>query len=264
MTDSKITVTGLSARTAHTFEITAHNRAGASDAVTVTATPFSAPDAPVVATWVSPTGVYGGFVVVVEDESCCQPHERGEGGLVNPDDPDGDAVEAVAWWAPQQLVNNPAVGGLANTVLNAASVLLDTLAGTSYSEDFKASMASLSTAGAADFNARFPAGVPATACGQGAYAANGQRFYSMGGTSVVTNIFDPLDTFFGVTSLGMNEANDGLVGRCSNHFGQVLRDNYPWNHGDEVNHLFGIRGLFTPSPTSVYRDQANRLKNAGL
>lgn len=164
----------------------------------------------------------------------------------------------------QQLVNNPAVGGLANTVLNAASVLLDTLAGTSYSEDFKASMASLSTAGAADFNARFPAGVPATACGQGAYAANGQRFYSMGGTSVVTNIFDPLDTFFGVTSLGMNEANDGLVGRCSNHFGQVLRDNYPWNHGDEVNHLFGIRGLFTPSPTSVYRDQANRLKNAGL
>lgn len=68
-----------------------------------------APDAPVVATWVSPTGVYGGFVVVVEDESCCQPHERGEGGLVNPDDPDGDAVEAVAWWAPQQLVNNPAV-----------------------------------------------------------------------------------------------------------------------------------------------------------
>jgi triacylglycerol lipase len=164
----------------------------------------------------------------------------------------------------QQVLTTPVVGGLGNTILNAFSVLLDTLAGTSYSEDFAGSMASLSRSGAAAFNARFPAGVPATSCGEGAYSANGQRFYSVGGTSVVTNILDPLDTFFGVTSLAMNEASDGLVGRCSSHFGRVLRDNYPWNHGDEINHLFAIRGLFTPEPKAFYRDHANRLKNAGL
>lgn len=164
----------------------------------------------------------------------------------------------------QQAVDTPWVGGLANTILNAFSTLLTTIAGNSWNEDFKGSMASLSTAGAASFNAKFPAGVPTTACGEGAYTGNGQRFYSMGGTSVITNVFDPLDTFFGVTSIAMNEANDGLVGRCSNHFGDVVRDNYPWNHGDEINHLFAVRGLFTPEPKAAYRSQANRLKNAGL
>lgn len=164
----------------------------------------------------------------------------------------------------QDLVNNPYVGGAANTILNAFSTLLTTLAGNSWNEDFKGSMASLSQSGAAAFNAKFPAGVPATACGEGAYAANGQQFYSVGGTKAVTNILDPLDTFFGVTSLFMDDSSDGLVGRCSSHFGRVLRDNYPWNHGDEINHLFGLRGLFTPEPKAFYRDQANRLKNAGL
>ena len=164
-----------------------------------------------------------------------------------------------------QFIANPAIGGIVGTIGNAFSTLLDTLAGTSYNEDFNGAMASLSTTGAAAFNAKFPAGVPTTSCGEGAYTANGQRFYSMGGTSVLTNVFDPLDVFFGVTSLAFGgSANDGLVGKCSNHFGQVLRDNYPWNHGDEVNHLFGLRGLFTPDPKSVYRDQANRLKTAGL
>lgn len=164
----------------------------------------------------------------------------------------------------QQVIDTPWIGGLASTIVNAFSTLLTTIAGNGWNEDFKGSMASLSTAGAASFNAKFPAGVPTTSCGEGAYTGNGQRFYSMGGTSVITNIFDPLDTFFGITSIAMNEANDGLVGRCSNHFGDVVRDNYPWNHGDEINHLFAVRGLFTPEPKAAYRSQANRLKNAGL
>lgn len=160
---------------------------------------------------------------------------------------------------------NPAVGGIVGTVGNAFSKLVSSLGGKNYNEDFLGSMASLSTAGAASFNARFPAGVPTSSCGEGAYSANGQRFYSMGGTSVLTNILDPLDAFFSATSLGMSgQDSDGLVGRCSNHFGQVLRDNYGWNHGDEINHLFALRGLFTSDPKSVYRDQANRLKTAGL
>lgn len=164
-----------------------------------------------------------------------------------------------------QFTANPAIGGIAATVGNAFSKLISTLGGNNYNEDILGSMASLSTAGAANFNARFPAGVPATACGEGAYSANGQRFYSWGGTSPVTNVLDPLDVLFGTTSLAFaGKASDGLVGQCSSHFGQVLRDNYSWNHGDEINHLLSLRGLFTTDPKSVYRDQANRLKTAGL
>jgi SPP1 gp7 family putative phage head morphogenesis protein len=66
------------------------------------------PQGNVTADWVSPNGVYCGFVMVVPDESCCLPHDR-SGGLLNPDDPDGDATEAVAWWYPNQLVSNSAV-----------------------------------------------------------------------------------------------------------------------------------------------------------
>ena len=44
----------------------------------------------------------------------------------------------------------------------------------------------------------------------------------------------------------------------------MLRDDYPWNHLDEVNQTFGLRGWFTPDPVAFYRTQANRLKNAGL
>lgn len=149
-----------------------------------------------------------------------------------------------------QFSANPLIGGVIGTVGNAFSKLVSTLGGQNYNEDLLGSMASLSTSGAAAFNARFPAGVPASACGEGAYSANGQRFYSMGGSSVSTNFLDPLDILFGATSLAFaGQASDGMVGRCSNHFGQVLRDNYPWNHGDEINHLFGLRGLFTSAPT---------------
>lgn len=164
-----------------------------------------------------------------------------------------------------QIPDGSVAQGLVATIGNAFSKLLDTVAGTHYSEDIIASLKSLSTAGAAKFNASYPAGVPASACGEGAYSANGQRFYSWGGTSPVTNVLDPLDLLFGTTSLAfVGQPSDGLVGRCSNHFGQVLRDDYPWNHGDEINHLLGLRGLFTPEPVATYRQQANRLKLAGL
>ncbi len=167
------------------------------------------------------------------------------------------------------LIRNVAPAGtfsasLIQSVGTAVSSLVTFLAGNSYKEDFMASMDSFTTKGAAAFNSRHPNGVPATACGEGAYSANGIRNYSWGGTSPFTNVLDPLDYFFGITGLVSKEANDGLVGKCSGHFGQVIRDNFPWNHADAINQTFGIRGLFTPAPTDTYREQANRLKNAGL
>jgi triacylglycerol lipase len=133
-------------------------------------------------------------------------------------------------------------------------------------QDSLAALLSLNTAGAASFNQRFPAGAPTSACGQGPALANGVRYYSLSGTSVVSNVLDPADTLLGLTSLNFpwGQANDGLVGRCSSRWGVVLRDNYPWNHLDEVNQSLGMRGLFTPDPKAVLRAHANRLKLLGL
>ncbi len=149
--------------------------------------------------------------------------------------------------------------------VNALSLFIELLSGDGDPQDALGALASLNSAGAATFNARHPQGKPTTACGQGAAVVNNVRYYSMGGTSVLTNILDISDPMLGAGSLFFGwEQNDGLVGQCSSHWGVVLRDNYGWNHLDEVNQILGFRGLFSSSPASVYRAHANRLKNAGL
>ncbi|PTQ90363.1 lipase family alpha/beta hydrolase [Agitococcus lubricus] len=166
------------------------------------------------------------------------------------------------------LVNGIVPAGTAQTfignVTNALMSILDYLAGNNRPEDSLAALNSLTTAGAATFNAKYPNGLPTTACGEGAYTANGIKNYSWNGTSSFTNAVDPLDYFFGITGLAGSEPNDGLVGKCSSHFGKVLRDDYPWNHADAINHTFGVQGLFAPDPKDVYRAHANRLKNEGV
>ena len=71
---------------------------------------------------------------------------------------------------------------------------------------------------------------------------------------------------FGVTYLafGFSEANDGVTGRCSSHFGKVLKDNYFMNHLDITNQVLGLVSLFETNPKTLYQNQANRLKNLGL
>lgn len=154
---------------------------------------------------------------------------------------------------------------LAVSLGNALGGLIDLLSGGGYSQNMKASLTSLTTAGSASFNQFAPAGIPTTSCGEGAYSANGIRFYSWSGTGVLTNVLDLSDALLGTTSLAFGlSPNDGLVGRCSSRFGQVIRDNYFMNHLDEVNLLFGLTSLFETDPKAVYRQHANRLKSAGL
>lgn len=152
-------------------------------------------------------------------------------------------------------------------IVNGLGTLINFLSGSSSTSPQNAlgSLESLNSQGAARFNAKFPQGIPTTACGEGAYSVGGVRYYSWSGTSPVTNIIDPSDLLLGATALTFNgEANDGLVGRCSSHMGKVIRDNYRMNHLDEVNQVFGLTSLFETDPVTVYRQQANRLKLAGL
>ena len=135
----------------------------------------------------------------------------------------------------------------------------------SFPHDSLAGGTSLTRAGAAQFNAKFPIGLPTTPCGEGKLLDNGIYNYSFTGTSTVTNVLDP-DSALEVTSwlIDSGKENDGLVSRCSAKFGKTIRDNYNWNHLDEVNQVFGLKSLFAPDPVDVYRQHANRLKQQGL
>ncbi len=113
----------------------------------------------------------------------------------------------------------------------------------------------------ASFNARFPAGAPTSDCGEGPeIASNGVRFYSATGNLPKTNKWDVADLLMTETDV----PSDGLVPVCSAKWGKVLRADYPWNHFDEVNQVFGLIGKGAPDPVVFYRMQVNRLKLLGL
>lgn len=160
---------------------------------------------------------------------------------------------------------------LVATGVNGLTTLIDLLSSGGLPQDSLAALNSLTFEGAAKFNAKFPAGKPtSTTCGTGQGAAGpelvgGVRYFSLSGSSVLTNPLDLLDLALVAGSLSFKgAANDGLVSRCSSRWGTVVRDDFPWNHLDEVNQAFGLRGLMSPNPLSVYRAHANRLKGLGL
>lgn len=169
--------------------------------------------------------------------------------------PVADAANAL----PGPLAN------LAKQIVQGLAELIDLLSGGGFDQDIDAALSTLTSSGSAAFNRRFPAGLPTTACGSGPAVVNGVRVYSWSGTGVLTNILDISDASLGLTSLAfLGGANDGLVGRCSSHFGLVIRDDYFQNHLDEVNQVLGLTSPFATSPVTVFRQQANRLRNAGL
>ncbi|TWO70744.1 triacylglycerol lipase [Caenimonas sedimenti] len=154
----------------------------------------------------------------------------------------------------ETLVNNAAKAFVA--LINLGS------GGTSLPQTPTAALNSLTTTGSAAFNQRFPQAVPA-GCGSGAAMVNGVRYYSWTGTQPVTNLLDVSDGPLGIMSLVFGEANDGLVSACSSRLGTHLGD-YRQNHLDEVNQVVGLRDWFSVDPVTLYRQHANRLKQAGL
>ena len=155
---------------------------------------------------------------------------------------------------------------VASTVVNGLGSMIALLSGGGqYSQNSLAGLDSLTTKGSAAFNARFPVGLPSTACGVGVAQHNGIRLYSWSGGKQLTNPLDASDAALAATNLAfLGETNDGLVGSCSSRFGTVIRDNYRMNHLDEVNHLFGLVSLLETNPVAVFRQHANRLKTASL
>jgi triacylglycerol lipase len=153
--------------------------------------------------------------------------------------------------------------GVVATVVTAFAKLIDLLSGGGQPQNSIAALDSLTTVGSAKFNQRFPAGVPGTACGDGSEVVSGVRYYSWTGNRHVTHLLDPIDPSMALTGLVFSEQNDGLVSVCSTKLGRSLGV-YPQNHLDEVNQTVGLVDWFSPSPPSLYRQHANRLRGLGL
>lgn len=188
------------------------------------------------------------------------------------------------------LLKDSPLEGPAMAIGNAVGALLAALSGdSSQKQNAMGALKSLNTQGANAFNALHPQGLRQGSCKQtpsynagswwwpnyvkdysvndGPRQVNGVRYYSWSGTytpAFDSNVLDPADALLGLTWLSIGEANDGLVGRCSSHMGQVIRDDYTLNHTDEVNGMFGLRGLWSTNPVQLYVSHARRLKAAGL
>lgn len=152
-------------------------------------------------------------------------------------------------------------------ILNAGGSLINFFSGSNNEQDALASAVSLSTQGSTQLNqALNNKGISGNCSSLSENVninGNNIKMFSWSGNRPVTNIFDITDGFLGTTSLAFGfEQNDGLVSVCSSKLGQVISTNYRMNHLDAVNHLFGIRGW--TNPVTLYRIQANRLKNKGL
>lgn len=174
-------------------------------------------------------------------------------------------ADLVTGTAPPGSLQGVAFDVFANTVGNLVNLLSNNRKSPS---DIRAMLAEFNQSGAAASNLRFPLGVPTTACGEGpetvSINGNNIRLYSWSGTAPITTFIDPSDAPFGITSLAFSEGNDGVTGRCSSHFGKVLKDNYRMNHIDVNNHILGLVSLFETNPKTLFQNHANRLKNLSL
>jgi 8-oxo-dGTP pyrophosphatase MutT (NUDIX family) len=66
------------------------------------------PDGRLRGKWLSSNGKYRGFVYEVPTEDSVQIGDSRD-DVMNPDDPDGDEFESLAWWDVDHLQGNPAI-----------------------------------------------------------------------------------------------------------------------------------------------------------
>lgn len=184
-------------------------------------------------------------------------------------------------WVIKQVVEGSAKDGYDEGEFNVGSQIaigffkfvggfMDVSAGIGFKEiqeqDGWNAVLALSTDYATQFNAKFPAAMPTTYCGQPANTeVNGIKYYSFSGIGQLTNGLDPSDYMLALTGTTFdNDPNDGLVSACSSRLGYVIRDDYRMNHLDSANQVLGLTAWGQPDPKTLYRSHVNRLKRANL
>ena len=160
-------------------------------------------------------------------------------------------------------------GGI-NAIANALGSVVNALSGSNNPQDGLAALETLTTQGTINLNNALGwKGVNRNYCNGTSenvnISGNNIKMFSWTGNTPWTNVFDISDAFLVITSAAFSrgERNDGLVSTCSAKMGNVISTGYTMNHIDAINHLFGVRSIWT-NPVSLYRSQANRLKGRGL
>ncbi|KZY64058.1 MULTISPECIES: triacylglycerol lipase [unclassified Oleiphilus] len=170
-------------------------------------------------------------------------------------------------WGVDNIIGGP-LEGIAADLLNLTGDVLDALAGNpEYASDALETVKFMSSEGALAFTEEFPDGEPTTYCGNGANLVNGIHYYSWGSIGTTTNIADISDALFVLTdALGYynGEQTDGLVAKCSQRWGENIRDDCWMNHLDATNMLFGLSNLLETDPKTLYKNHADRFRDMGL
>jgi triacylglycerol lipase len=160
--------------------------------------------------------------------------------------------------------------GGADAIANALGNVVNALSGSNNPQSGVGALQTLTTNGTIALNNALGwKGVNPTYC-QGTsenvnISGNNIKMFSWTGDRVYTNVLDLVDPFLAITGLAFApwEQSDGLVATCATKMGKVISTSYAMNHVDAINHLFGVRSIWT-NPVSLYRSQANRLKGKGL
>ncbi|QSP95205.1 alpha/beta fold hydrolase [Marinobacter salinisoli] len=161
------------------------------------------------------------------------------------------------------------VEGGADAIANALGGIVNELSDANNPQDGIAALETLTTRGTTSLNDALGwKGVNKTSCSGTSedvwINGNKIKFFSWTGRGIWTNILDVSDPFLGITSKAFGrEPSDGLVGVCSTMMGRVIGTHYDMNHVDAINHILGNRSIWV-NPVTLYRNQANRLKNRGL
>lgn len=170
-------------------------------------------------------------------------------------------------WGVENIIGG-SLEGVAEDLLNLTGNVLDALAGNpEYANDALETVKFMSTEGALTFTEQFSDGEPTEYCGEGDNLVNGIHYYSWGSTGTLTNAADVSDPLLALThELGYynGEDTDGLVAKCSQHWGENIRDDYLMNHLDATNMLFALHNLLETNPKTLYKNHADRFRGMGL
>ncbi|MGY3174579.1 triacylglycerol lipase [Pseudomonas sp. TE12234] len=173
---------------------------------------------------------------------------------------------------PHDSVRGRMLSGLLRWIAALMSLLETGYRGPKLPVDIHASHQSLTSAGVALFNQRYPQGLPEFWGGHGPEEVNGVRYYSWSGTlqpGKTDRGRNPLDgthrscRLFAKTFVRESGYCDGMVGRYSSHLGMVIGDEFPLNHFDIVNQPWGWVGK-EAEPIRLFVEHAARLNAAGL
>lgn len=171
----------------------------------------------------------------------------------------------VADWLSGNLQDTPLLRTIIATIVNIGVSPISLISsGQLLPQNSLAALESLTTQGTRKFNQYVSDGRPKTTCGDGEKYVNNIHYFSATGVPKFGFTLDPSDWALNFVRLVFDKDGDGLVGRCSARWGEVIRDDFNWNHADQINHTLGIKRTNATDTLAFYRTHANRLKNLGL